>query len=666
MRCPRCSSTVSSDATHCPGCSYDLTIYQSLNRMKDDLGRIKADASSLSRTIDRLESRFGEIEDLIPQSLSKPEISTGKSDEQPQEPEADFFPSLEDALAEGPEQEIPSQKQAPPIAPPPLSDRTKQKTPARSVKPGESEINFGQKWLLIAGVVLTVLALGWFLKYSFDKNWIGPIGRVSMAYLLGMAFLGGGEVFRRRDFHVFGLYLIGGGIASLYFATFAAFQIYHLLSQVPAFGLMIVITTLAGILALVYDTKWLAVLGLVGGFITPVVLSTGTDNQVAMMTYMTILNTGILSIAFFKQWRLLSYLGFLLTWLLFSGWYFNYYMEYKFWTTTVFLNIFFLTYALAPFVYHIVKEHGTKLRGIEITMPNAFIAFAYSFAMISDRYQVEFVSIVSIAYALIFFLMSRFVYSRDHEQLGAFVMMISKATLFLVLTVPILFSRHWITFFWAIQAGVLLWAALKLKSKWLYISFVIILSLATLKFFLYDYSEVFRLRFPAVYFRSGYTRLLLERLLTSATILASVFLSLRLRKKFGNEMGLFREKDTTLLQVVFGIILFLMLNIEVGAFFHDYASQARFAAISVLWALFSIVMMVLGFLKVKASLRQCAIGLFGITLIKVFFVDMSNVSTPYRVVSFMILGIMLIGASYLYHRYKDHILPTVAEERSGP
>ncbi len=73
---------------------------------------------------------------------------------------------------------------------------------------------------------------------------------------------------------------------------------------------MILITTLAGIIFLGYDTKWLAALGLIGGFLTPVILSTGQDNQLVLMSYMTILNANVLTIAFFKQWRLLNYLEF--------------------------------------------------------------------------------------------------------------------------------------------------------------------------------------------------------------------------------------------------------------------------------------------------------------------------------------------------------------------
>ena len=653
MQCPKCANVVSKSASFCPDCGYDLSLYLSINTMKDDLGKIKTDAFSLSEKIDLLQSRFIQLEDLIPIAIPGA-----------QKPLASTFHKKE-RISKEPEQKVAAQQQKHPSTPPPLPTDQKPGTESRTTKPGESEIKFGQKWLLIAGVVLTVLAVGWFLKYSFERNWVGPAGRVAMAYLMGMTFMGSGEFFRRKEFDIFGLYLIGGGVATLYFATFAAFQIYHLLSQAPAFGIMVLVTTLAGVLSLVYDTKWLAVLGLIGGFLTPVILSTGRDNQLALMTYMTILNAGILSIAFFKQWRLLNYLGFLLTWLLFSGWYYNHYVEHKFWKTIIFLNIFFLIYAFVPFAYHILKEHGKRLRGMEMIMPNAFIAFGFSFAMIRAHYQVEFASIVTLSYAAIFLWMAQFIYRRDNEQLGAFVMMIAKATLFLVLTVPILFSDHWITFFWTIQAVVLLWAALKLQNRWLYNSFVVLLVLVIFKFLFYDYSEVFRLRFPEFYFRSGYTRLLLERFITSAAVLASVFLSLGLVKKSGGEIGMFQKKDAAIFWGIFSVILFLILNIEVGAFFHDYASQAGFAATSVLWALFSIVLMFLGFLKTRSLLRRCAIGLFGVTLIKVFFVDMSNVSTPYRVISFMILGLMLIGASYLYHRFKDRILPPALKEESA-
>ncbi|MEW6381617.1 MAG: DUF2339 domain-containing protein [bacterium] len=132
-----------------------------------------------------------------------------------------------------------------------------------------------------------------------------------------------------------------------------------------------------------YDVKWLAVLGLIGGFFTPVVLSSGSDRQVELMIYMTVLNIGILFISFFKRWDLLNYLGSSFTWLLFSVWFFRSYQETKFWPTAIFITIFFLIYALVPFVYYFVKpcqDCQEQLSGFFITIPNAFIAFGYSFA----------------------------------------------------------------------------------------------------------------------------------------------------------------------------------------------------------------------------------------------------------------------------------------------
>jgi uncharacterized membrane protein len=72
--------------------------------------------------------------------------------------------------------------------------------------------------------------------------------------------------------------------------------------------------------------------------------------------------------------------------------------------------------------------------------------------------------------------------------------------------------------------------------------------------------------------------------------------------------------------------------------------------------------MVVGFLRNHALLRQGAIGLFAATVLKVFFADMANVSTPFRIISFVVLGLMLIGASYLYYRYRERILPARSAE----
>jgi len=114
----------------------------------------------------------------------------------------------------------------------------------------------------------------------------------------------------------------------------------------------------------------------------------------------------------------------------------------------------------------------------------------------------------------------------------------------------------------------------------------------------------------------------------------------------------------TLYFATFAALLFVILNIEVAGFFYEFISQARSAAISILWTIFSIVTIAFGFIKNQSALRKTAIGLFVFTMIKVFLWDMYNISTPYRIISFFVLGLVLISASYLYHRFKDLIILT--------
>ncbi len=152
----------------------------------------------------------------------------------------------------------------------------------------------------------------------------------------------------------------------------------------------------------------------------------------------------------------------------------------------------------------------------------------------------------------------------------------------------------------------------------------------------------------------NYTHHLLERFITS--VRSDGFVVVRPSDYALQARSVFRRIALPLLWGGFVAILFIVLNAEVAAYFHDYGSQARFAAISVLWTLFSLLMMIFGFSFNLSVLRKAAI-LFAITMLKVFLLDMANVSTPYRVVSFLVLGLMLIGASYLYHRFKERILP---------
>lgn len=660
MLCPACKKPLITGHDHCIYCNQDVTLFQSLQRARQELLQAKRQSQSLSDSLAGLEQRFEDLEEVVVSQVN----TTGSRSEELETP---GIPIMDE-----PQVESQTPDTSPKTSPKPSVEEIPSHLPFPECFPSgkspafpdnQAELWFGQKWLLIAGVTIMVLGIAFFLKYSFDRNWITPVGRVGMAYLAGVGCLALGEFSRRKSLEMFGLNLIGGGLAVFYAATFTGYNIYHLLSQPVAFLMMVMVTALAGTLSLIYDTKWLAVLGLIGGFATPMVIGSEESSEMALMSYMTILNAGILSIAFVKRWNLLNNLGFGCTWLLFSAWVFENYNKEAFWLTLFFLNLFFLIYTLVPFGYYFISQSRAKVAEFSITLPNTFIAFGFTFALITDYSDSRhWAALASLSYAALFLFMSNFLYRRSPDNLAAMVMLLGKASILLFLTVPILFSGHWITFFWAAEAVTVLWASTKLNNRWLLAGSLFVMGACLVKFFFHDYGSIFGLSDSSFSFYNGYTYLILERLLTTISVLAAFFLFPWLLQKDTSLLKTQREQIISLLYAAFGLLLFICLNFEVSAFFHDYAPQARLASLSVLWALFSIGLMILGFIMNQRNMRHASIGLFALTALKVLFQDMADVATPYRILSLIVLGLLLIGASFLYHQFSSRILEKLQNE----
>jgi len=515
------------------------------------------------------------------------------------------------------------------------------------------EARFGQKWLLIAGVAILVLGVGYFLKYAFDRDWVGPAGRVALAYAGGLACLGAGELFRRRElYRYFGFALMGGGIAILYFAGFAAFQWYHLVGQPVAFGLLVLVTLLAGLLSYAHDAQWLAVLGLTGGFSTPILLGTGVDSQVALMTYMAILNLAALGLARVRSWILPGLLAFGFTWLVFTGWFVRFYGDHKFWLTTFYLNLFYLIHFLAPVAHGLRRGGPLPFLTFAAVLPNAFIAAGYTLRITSPA---ENAGLATLAYALAATAMASWLFRRRAADRRPFVLLLAQGLLFLILTVPVVFSGTWITAFWAAQAGLLMWASGRLGGARLGAAATGLLALPLAKLFLLDYVSEFGMGANLVY-RPAFTAGLPGRWITVAIALAALALSARwlpaaLRAFRAGFLGLF------------AVLLLAALSLETRAFFGERAPEARFAALSVLWGLYAVSLLATGFRRQSGAARKAGLGLLGVTVIKIFLVDMAHVGTPFRIVSFLGLGALLIGASFLYYRYRDRLTRFPA---SGP
>ena len=193
-------------------------------------------------------------------------------------------------------------------------------------KPARPAINWeqfmGVKGFAWVGGFALFLGVAFFIKYSFDNNLVPPVLRVAIGFLTGLGLLAGGVMMSRKDFPTLSQTLCATGVVVLYAVTFACRSIYHFefFGPLPTFLLMSLITVTAFLLAVRLNALVVAILGILGGFLTPILLSTGQDNPLGLFGYLAILDAGLIFVALNRRWHFLTALGALGTVLLQIGW----------------------------------------------------------------------------------------------------------------------------------------------------------------------------------------------------------------------------------------------------------------------------------------------------------------------------------------------------------
>ncbi|MEA2601365.1 MAG: hypothetical protein QOF89_2357 [Acidobacteriota bacterium] len=222
----------------------------------------------------------------------------------------------------------PAQPQvARPTAPPPLppSPRPQLSPPPKTPhKPFDWESLVGVKlFSWIAGILFALTAIT-FLRYSIDHGWLRPPIRMAMGLVMGAGLLGLCEHRVARRYAITANALGAAGIVTLFSTFFAAHTQWHLLGPVPTFILMVLVTAVAVGLSIRHDALFIALLGLVGGFATPALLSTGEDHPIGLFGYLLLLNAGLAWVALRKSWPVLSILSLAFTALYQWGWVFRF------------------------------------------------------------------------------------------------------------------------------------------------------------------------------------------------------------------------------------------------------------------------------------------------------------------------------------------------------
>ena len=209
------------------------------------------------------------------------------------------------------------------------------------------ETNIGLTLVNRIGVVTLVLGIAFFFKWAVDNQWIGPAGRVMLGVISGLVTLAVADVLWRKGQRIFAQGGTAIGLGILYLAVYAAFGYYRLIPQSLAFTFMVATTALAVALALRYASVAMAVLGLAGGYLTPILLSTGEDRPWFLFSYLLLLNVAALVLARMRQWRLLEILSLAATVVIYGSWFEQQFKPEKQFVATFFALIYYALFSEA-------------------------------------------------------------------------------------------------------------------------------------------------------------------------------------------------------------------------------------------------------------------------------------------------------------------------------
>ena len=316
----------------------------------------------------------------------------------------------------------------------------------------------GENLINKIGIAITIIGVSIGVKYSIDHELISPLARVLLGYLAGLILLFLG-IRLKAKYENYSAVLVSGSMAILYFMTYAAYTYYGLLPQFVAFALMVLITVFTVGAALQYDRMVIALIGLVGAYAIPFLLSNDSANATVLFSYMAIINTGILIIAVKKCWEPLYYASFVLTWLIYFSWFITAYKpDSDFGLAFAFLGIFFVIFYLTFVAYKVARDTQFDIPDIPLLLGNTAIFFGMGYNLLSGQEEWKsYLGLFTLLNALIHGSVALAFYFKKYKDKNLVYFITGLALVFVTIAVPVQLDGNWVTMLWAGEMALLFW-----------------------------------------------------------------------------------------------------------------------------------------------------------------------------------------------------------------
>jgi uncharacterized membrane protein len=401
------------------------------------------------------------------------------------------------------------------------------------------------------------------------------------------------------------------------------------------------------IIAIGRDSQRLAVLSLLGGLLAPILASSGKDQQVILFSYLLLLGAAALTVAAKKAWNALPPIAFLGTQIYFWGWYSEFFQRTSPLERTVFFaTLFFLLYSLWPIRKAMRSARISELEFLFVLLNE----FAYSGALFvllwpGDKWPM---TLLFIALAAAHVAIARMLPALDEKASTTFRLLFAGLALtYLTLAIPVRLEGKWITFSFAVEGAVLVWTGFRTAGNFLRQAGYLLLAISAARL----------LFFPP----DGGAFLFNPRFAAFLVMIACFAAALWAARSYAEEVG-----DTERVEVgVFAVAINIYALIALSSEFWDYFGRVRLGdpfnanldaaleqhlALTILWTVYATALIGIGVQKKSALLRWQGLALIGLVVAKVFLYDLSFLDRAYRILSFFVLGAVLLGVSFLYQR----------------
>jgi uncharacterized membrane protein len=535
--------------------------------------------------------------------------------------------------------------------------------PARPEDTRSLESRIGSQWFNRVGILAVLIAAAWFLKLAFDNHWIGPLGRVLIGLVAGAGLIAWSERFEKRGFTAFAYSLKAVGSGTLYLSLWAAFSLYALMPAWAAFAAMVAVTAFNGIVSWARNAELLALYAIAGALSTPLLVSTSGNHEIALFTYLLILNIAVLVLVALRPWSRLLFATFGGTVFFFVAWWNEFYSYSQEGQTALFLTLFFLLYALAPRLVRADHDHRGEVSGwdflalVILPVADAALAFLAYCALLPPATANWADPWLAVAFAAFYLLLLRLPAGgalRPRPPLLA-SLELSMAVVFLTLAIPLKTRGRWLTVGWLTEGAALLWVASR-ERQLLIRAFALICLLLGLFALLVlgppaSTTPIFNQRFAAYAF----------------AIAVFAFVAWLARRTPDDPQAnpiIHWQFLAGAAVLAINALILVAGSLEIHSYWwarswragygyyyqwRNYTIYAHFSY-SAFFMAFGAALLCAGFWRRSAFLRWQALVLIAVTIAKVFLVDTSELSQGFRIFSFLGLGVLLLAVSFVYQR----------------